>query len=47
MVTKKQKKKFSNPSERFNFEKIDEYLYFVENKVIKYFNDQKLLKKEF
>ena len=41
----KTKKKFSNPIEPFNFEKIDEYLYFVENKVIKYFNDPKIIKK--
>jgi len=39
------KKKFSNPKELFNFEKTDEYLYFVENKVIKYFNDPKIIEK--
>ena len=41
------KKKFSNPNESFNFEKKDEYLYFVENKVIKYFNDKNIIQKRF
>ena len=39
------KKKFSCQKQLFNFEKIDEYLYFVENKVIKYYKDKNIVKK--
>ena len=38
---------FAKPNELFNFEKFDEYLYFVENNVIKYFHDKDIVKKRF
>ena len=44
---KKTKEKFSNIKEEFNFEKKNEYLYFVEDKVIKYFSDKDIIKKRF
>ena len=39
------KEKLSKQKELFNFEKTDEYLYFVENKVIKFFQDKKIITK--
>ncbi len=39
------KKKLSTAKEVFNFEKIEEYLYFIENKVIKYFYNKLIVKK--
>lgn len=44
---KETQKKFNRSDEIFNFEKKDEYLYFVENKVIKYFQDKNIVKKRF
>ena len=41
------KEMFAKPNELFNFEKFDEYLYFVENNVIKYFHDKDIVKKRF
>lgn len=41
------KKKFSVSSEAFNFEKINEYLYFIDDKVIKYFNDKEIIRKRY
>ena len=39
------KKKLSKEKEIFNFEKIDEYIYFVDNKVIKFFQNKEIIKK--
>lgn len=43
----KTKKKFAKPNEIFNFEKNDEYLYFVEDKIIKYFYNKDIVEKRF
>jgi len=43
----KTKNLFSYKNEIFNFEKTNEYLYFVNDKVIKYFHDTSVIKKRF